>query len=361
MIPSNDGGHSSATLSRPTMIEPMSAVWSIDEATSAHSRSRCRSVPTPVDQIGEPSCWSGPWLQRTVGYLRRRCIPAHSSSRNPTSRRSSWRVRLHPDLRRARRGGEPAQSAAALGRRAPGDHVAICMENHDRYFEVLWGCHYAGAVYTACSSRLTSSELRYIVNDCGAVVFITSTYKAEQAAEIIADTPAVALRLMLDGTIDGYESYEQAVAGAAAGAARRGASGGHRHALLVGHHGTSEGGHPAVRGAAAGDDARRRRSADAGAVRRDERQRLPVSGALLPCSSAAVLHGRPGARRNRRGDGALRRRAVPGADRAVPGDDQPGRADDVRAPAEARPEVRAGTTCRRCSASSTPRRRARSR
>ncbi|MEP7202076.1 MAG: acyl-CoA synthetase [Ilumatobacteraceae bacterium] len=94
----------------------------------------------------------------------------------------------------------------------PGDHVAICMENHDRYFEVVWGCHYAGAVYTACSSRLTSSELRYVVNDCGAKVFITSKYKAGQAAEIIDDIPDVSVRLMLDGTIDGYDSYEQAVA-----------------------------------------------------------------------------------------------------------------------------------------------------
>jgi long-chain acyl-CoA synthetase len=94
----------------------------------------------------------------------------------------------------------------------PGDHVAICMENHDRYFEVVWGCHYAGAVYTACSSRLTSSELRYIVNDCAAKVFITSKYKADQAAEILGDTPTVAVRLMLDGTIEGHESYEHAVA-----------------------------------------------------------------------------------------------------------------------------------------------------
>ncbi|MEY2553512.1 MAG: long-chain acyl-CoA synthetase [Ilumatobacteraceae bacterium] len=94
----------------------------------------------------------------------------------------------------------------------PGDHVALCMENHDRYFEVLWGCHYAGAVYTACSSRLTSAELEYVINDCGAKVFITSLYKADQAAEIIGATPTVAVRLMLDGTIDGYESYEDAVA-----------------------------------------------------------------------------------------------------------------------------------------------------
>ncbi|MCB0999344.1 MAG: AMP-binding protein [Acidimicrobiales bacterium] len=93
----------------------------------------------------------------------------------------------------------------------PGDHVALCMENHDRYFEVLWGCHYAGAIYTAASSRLTSGELAYILNDCSAKVFITSKYKADQAAEIVADTPGVELRLMLDGTIEGHESYEAAV------------------------------------------------------------------------------------------------------------------------------------------------------
>ncbi len=93
----------------------------------------------------------------------------------------------------------------------PGDHVALCMENHDRYLEVLWGCHFAGLVYTAASSRLTSQELSYIINDCGAKAFITSKYKADQAAEIVADTPNVGLRLMLDGTIPGYESYEAAV------------------------------------------------------------------------------------------------------------------------------------------------------
>ncbi len=94
----------------------------------------------------------------------------------------------------------------------PGDHVAICMENHDRYFEITWGCYYAGAIYTNCSSRLTSGELAYILNDSQAKVFFTSRYKADQAAEILPDTPEIALRLMLDGTIPGYESYEAAVA-----------------------------------------------------------------------------------------------------------------------------------------------------
>ena len=49
----------------------------------------------------------------------------------------------------------------------PGDHVAMCMENHPRYLEVLWGCESTGLIYTAASSRLTNDELSYIVNDCG--------------------------------------------------------------------------------------------------------------------------------------------------------------------------------------------------
>jgi acyl-CoA synthetase (AMP-forming)/AMP-acid ligase II len=104
-----------------------------------------------------------------------------------------------------------SQLFAAAGLR-PGDHMAFCMENHPRFFEVAWGAHYAGLRYTAASSRLTSGELEYIVNDCSARAFITSKYKADQAAEVLAGTPDVELRLMLDGVIDGYEAYEEAVA-----------------------------------------------------------------------------------------------------------------------------------------------------
>ena len=85
------------------------------------------------------------------------------------------------------------------------------MENHSKYFEVIWGCHYAGVVYTACSSRLTRAELTYILNDCEAKAFITSRYKADQALEIADDIPNVHLRLMLDGVVGGYDSFESTV------------------------------------------------------------------------------------------------------------------------------------------------------
>lgn len=93
----------------------------------------------------------------------------------------------------------------------PGDRVAFCLENHPRFLEIAFGCHYAGAIYTACSSRLTRDELAYIVNDCGATVFITSSYKAETAEQILTDTPNVTLRLMLDGAVAGHSAYEPLV------------------------------------------------------------------------------------------------------------------------------------------------------
>src|SRR5262245_21272650 len=94
---------------------------------------------------------------------------------------------------------------------ASGDHVALCMENHPRYLEVLWGCHYAGTVYTAASSRLASGELAYVFDDCEPTVFITTRHLAELATDILPATPSVRARLMLDGTIGGYESYEDGV------------------------------------------------------------------------------------------------------------------------------------------------------
>ena len=95
----------------------------------------------------------------------------------------------------------------------PGDHVAFCMENHPRFLAVAWGCHYAGVYYTAMSSRLNDDEMQYILNDCGAKAFITTAYKREAAEKLLGQAPDVETWLMIDGTIDGYESYEDALAG----------------------------------------------------------------------------------------------------------------------------------------------------
>jgi long-chain acyl-CoA synthetase len=93
----------------------------------------------------------------------------------------------------------------------PGDNVALCMENHPRFFELVWAAQRAGLYYTAISSRLTAPEVAYIVNDCGARVFVSSAYKREVAGGVVQEAPGVSSFLMLDGTAPGYESYEAAV------------------------------------------------------------------------------------------------------------------------------------------------------
>jgi long-chain acyl-CoA synthetase len=93
-----------------------------------------------------------------------------------------------------------------------GDHIAIYLENHVRYLEILWAAQRSGLRYTAISSQLTADEVAYLVEDCGATAFISSHRKAPVAGALVGRLPAVTTWLMLDGTVDGYDAYEEAVA-----------------------------------------------------------------------------------------------------------------------------------------------------
>jgi long-chain acyl-CoA synthetase len=104
-----------------------------------------------------------------------------------------------------------AQLLRSCGLR-PGDSIALCLENHPRLFEITWAAQRAGLYYTPISSRLTAPEIEYIVGDCSAKVFFTSTQKREIAGELAARLPGVR-RFSLDGDLPGYDSYERAVAG----------------------------------------------------------------------------------------------------------------------------------------------------
>jgi len=92
------------------------------------------------------------------------------------------------------------------------DGIALCLENHARYYEIVWGAQRAGLYYTAVSTRLTPGELEYILNDCGAKVFVTSHALAELAEAVRDRIPNVTHKLMVGGTIPGYAPFEAAIA-----------------------------------------------------------------------------------------------------------------------------------------------------
>ncbi|WP_182875303.1 AMP-binding protein [Microbispora sp. H10670] len=95
----------------------------------------------------------------------------------------------------------------------PGDHLAFMLENHPLFLVIAWAAHRSGLYYTAINSRLQADELSYIVDNCGARVFISSARLAEVASAVTEATPRVEVRLMLDGVAPGFTSYEEAVAG----------------------------------------------------------------------------------------------------------------------------------------------------
>ncbi|MEP3248101.1 MAG: AMP-binding protein [Sneathiella sp.] len=109
------------------------------------------------------------------------------------------------------RSSQIAQYFRSLGLQI-GDHIAFLMENHSRFLEICWAAQRAGLYYTAISSRLSAEEAAYIINDCGAELFITTAFKQDLAKDLQNKIPKVKTCLMLDGTLDGFSSFEDMIA-----------------------------------------------------------------------------------------------------------------------------------------------------
>ncbi len=93
-----------------------------------------------------------------------------------------------------------------------GDHIAFCLENRAEFLPIMWGAHYAGLYYTAISSRLTSEELVYIIEDSGSRAFLSSPYKAEQLERIGGTLQRLDRLLSVGGALPGFDSFEDAIA-----------------------------------------------------------------------------------------------------------------------------------------------------
>ena len=93
-----------------------------------------------------------------------------------------------------------------------GDHVSIFMENQLAYFDVVWAALRSGLYLTTVNRYLTGEEAAYIVDNSESSVLIASRAVAEVAAEIPAGAPNCQCYLMVDGAIDGFDDFEEAIA-----------------------------------------------------------------------------------------------------------------------------------------------------
>ncbi len=94
-----------------------------------------------------------------------------------------------------------------------GDHISIFMENDLRYFEVVWAAMRSGLYLTTVNRYLTDEEAAYIVDNSESEVVVSSGYLGDVAKTLPDLCPAVKRWLMIGDTVEGYESYEDAISG----------------------------------------------------------------------------------------------------------------------------------------------------
>jgi long-chain acyl-CoA synthetase len=106
------------------------------------------------------------------------------------------------------RSNQGAQLFRSLGLNA-GDAIALFIDNHPRYYEILWAAQRSGLRFTCISSKLTAGEVEYIVGDCGAKLFVASHALADVALKTAPLIGGVIL-YMVGGALSPFESFEKA-------------------------------------------------------------------------------------------------------------------------------------------------------
>lgn len=93
-----------------------------------------------------------------------------------------------------------------------GDHLALLSSNDLRCFVVYWAALRSGLYITAVNRHLSADEVAYIINDSGAKALICSGSCAPLLPLFEQTCPKVSVRLVYDGEISGFESYEEQLA-----------------------------------------------------------------------------------------------------------------------------------------------------
>jgi len=92
-----------------------------------------------------------------------------------------------------------------------GDSIAFTLENCAEFYAICIGALRAGLYYTAISTYLSPAETHYIVDDCGAGLYISSAKFASRAETLAPMLAGDVHRFSFGGEIPGYSMLEDEV------------------------------------------------------------------------------------------------------------------------------------------------------
>ena len=116
----------------------------------------------------------------------------------------SGRVVTYGELMATANQGAQLFRSLGLGR---GEHIAILLENHPRFLQLCCAAQCAGLYYTTISLRLQQAEIEHIFINSRAKVFVTSYERRAVAGSLFNKMPNVFRQYMIDGVIDGFETW----------------------------------------------------------------------------------------------------------------------------------------------------------
>ncbi|HEV3225350.1 MAG TPA: AMP-binding protein, partial [Acidimicrobiales bacterium] len=109
------------------------------------------------------------------------------------------------------RANQLARALRALGAN-PADTVALVCRNRPEFVEVYEATLRAGLRLTPINWHLTAEEIAYIVDDSEAVVLIGEAFFADTLTATVNQLEGAPALLALGGEIDGFASYDEALA-----------------------------------------------------------------------------------------------------------------------------------------------------
>jgi long-chain acyl-CoA synthetase len=107
------------------------------------------------------------------------------------------------------RSNQGAQLFRSLGLKS-GHHIGMMLENNRQFLEIVWAAQRSGIVFTPISTHLKKDETAYILQNCGATMFIGSLALSEVAEQLQSGSTGIEHFYMVGGIKPGFKSWEEA-------------------------------------------------------------------------------------------------------------------------------------------------------
>lgn len=106
------------------------------------------------------------------------------------------------------RSNQGAQLFRSLGLKS-GDHIGMMLENNRQFLEIVWAAQRSGLIFTPISTHLKKAETDYILQNCGAKLFIGSFSLSDVAEQLLDESGVIEHFYMVGGIKPGFESWEE--------------------------------------------------------------------------------------------------------------------------------------------------------